>query len=80
MVGSNFNPCVQYGYNSREPYPINFSVPNPYVADLTVTDDNSYATYNALPMTVRHRLSGGLTVTANYTFSKLLAICTAATR
>ena len=73
LVGSNFNPCVQYGYNSAGPYPINFFVPNPYVGDLTVTDDNSYATYNALQATVRHRLSGGLTVTANYTFSKALS-------
>ena len=55
------------------PYPINFFVPNPYVGDLTVTDDNSYATYNALQATVRHRLKGGLTATSNYTFSKALS-------
>lgn len=55
------------------PYCINFFVPNPYVADLTVTDDNSYATYNALQVTLRHRLRGGLTVTGNYTFSKGLS-------
>ncbi len=73
LVGSNFNPCVQYGYNTPGPYPINFFVPNPYVADLTVTDDNSYATYNSLQATVRHRLKGGLTATANYTFSKALS-------
>ncbi len=73
LVGSNFSPCVQYGYNASSPYPINFFVPNPYVADLTVTDDNSYATYNGLQVVVRHRLSGGLTITANYTFSKALS-------
>ncbi len=73
LVGSNFNPCVQYGYNTPGPYPINFFVPNPYVGDLTVTDDNSYATYNALQATVRHRLKGGLTATFNYTFSKALS-------
>ena len=73
IVGSNFNPCVQYGYNTPGSYPINFFVPNPYVADLTVTDDNSYATYHALQLTVRHRLSGGLTVTANYSLSKALS-------
>jgi hypothetical protein len=73
LVGSNFSPCAQYGYTGPGSYPINFFVPNPYVADLTVTDDNSYATYNALQVIVRHRLSGGLTVTANYTFSKALS-------
>ncbi len=73
LVGSNFNPCVQYGYNTPGAYPINFFVPNPYVADLTLTDDNSYATYNSFQLTVRHRLSGGLTVTGNYTFSKALS-------
>jgi hypothetical protein len=73
LVGSNFSPCAQYGYTGPGAYPINFFVPNPYVADLTVTDDNSYATYNGLQATLRHRLSGGLTVTANYTFSKGLS-------
>lgn len=73
LVGSNFTPCQQYGYTSPGAYPINFFVPNPYVADLTVTDDNSYATYNSLQATVRHRLRGGLTLTANYSFSKALS-------
>jgi hypothetical protein len=73
LVGSNFGPCADRGYTAPSPYPINFFVPNPYVADLTITDDNSWSTYNGLQVDLRRRLRDGLTLTANYAFSKGLS-------
>ncbi len=72
LVGSNFGPCSDRGYNAPGNYPINFFVPNPYVGDLTITDDNSFATYNALQVDFRRRLGNGLTLTANYALSHAL--------
>lgn len=73
MVGSNFGPCADRGYNTPGPYPINFWAANPYIADATVTDDNSWATYNALQMDVRYRGQSGLTLTGSYTWAKGLS-------
>jgi hypothetical protein len=47
--------------------------PNPYWPDGLWTDDNSWSTYNALQVNLRRKLSGGLTVNANYTFAKALS-------
>jgi hypothetical protein len=69
LVGSNFGPCLDRGFDAAGPYPINFFVPNPYVGDLTITDDNSWSTYNGLQVDLRRRLQSGLTITANYTWS-----------
>ena len=49
------------------------SFPNPYVADLTITDDNSWSTYHGLQLELRRRLRNGLSLTANYAFSKGLS-------
>ena len=73
LVGSNFGPCTDRGYNAPGPYPINFFVPNPYVGDLTITDDNSWSTYNGLQVDLRRQYRSGLTLTANYAFSKGLS-------
>jgi hypothetical protein len=73
LVGSNFGPCADRGYNAASPYPINFFVPNPYVGDLTITDDNSWSTYNGLQVDLRRQYQNGLTLTANYAFSKGLS-------
>ena len=73
IVGNNFGPCADRGYSAPGPYPINFFVPNPYVADLTITDDNSWSTYNGLQLELRRRLRNGLSLTANYAFSKGLS-------
>ena len=73
LVGSNFGPCADRGYSAPGPYPINFFVPNPYVADLTITDDNSWSTYHGLQMDLRRRLRNGLSLTTSYAFSKNLS-------
>lgn len=73
LVGGNFGPCADRGYTGASPFPINFWVPNPYVAEGTVTDDSSWANYHALQIDVRRRMSGGLTLTGSYTWAKALS-------
>ncbi|HEX3880069.1 MAG TPA: TonB-dependent receptor [Bryobacteraceae bacterium] len=73
LVGNRFSPCSALGFNAPGNYPINFFQANPYVGDLTVTDDNSWSTYNALQVTLRKSYSYGLTVNANYTWSHNLS-------
>ena len=73
IVGSNFGPCSGLGYNAPSSYPQNMFYPNPYWPDGLWTDDNSWSTYEGLQVNFRRRLSGGLTLNANYTFSKALS-------
>jgi hypothetical protein len=73
LVGSTFGPCQDRGYDAPGPYPINLFVPNPYVGDLTITDDNSWSTYNGLQVDLRRRLRNGVTLNGNYTWSKSLS-------
>jgi hypothetical protein len=73
LVGSTFSPCAGLGYNAPGPYPINFFRPNPYVTGLTLLDDNSYSTYHGLQIELRKALRHGLTLQANYTWSKALS-------
>src|SRR5262249_58034310 len=73
LVGSAFSPCANLGYNAPGPYPINFFRPNPYVTGLTLVDDNSYSTYHGLQLELRKAFSHGLTLQANYTWSKALS-------
>ncbi len=51
--------------------PINF-MPNPYAASLRLMTNYSNSTYNGLQLEVRTRDHHGLTVQANYTYSKTL--------
>lgn len=72
MVGSNFAPCATLGFNAPGPYPINFFRANPFVTSMTLVDDNSWSTYHGLQIELRRSLSRGLTLNANYTWSKSL--------
>ncbi len=72
LVGKNFGPCADRGYSGSSTYPINFWVPNPYVAQNDNTNDNSWGTYNGLQAEVRQRMRSGLTFTGTYTWSHAL--------
>jgi hypothetical protein len=72
MVGANFGPCADRGYTGASPYPVNFWVPNPYVAQNDNTNDNSWGNYNGLQVELRQRMKSGFTFTGNYTWSKAL--------
>jgi hypothetical protein len=72
MVGSNFGPCSDNGYNAAGPYAINFFRPNPYASALYVLDDNGNSWYHGLQVELRKSYSRGLTLSANYTFAKTM--------
>ena len=70
MIGANFGPCG----NTGGTLPINFFEANPFAAgaQVTVLSDPGSSTYNALQISARHPTGYGLTLGANYTFSKSL--------
>ena len=72
LVGANFGPCADLGYTSRTSYPINFWVPNPYVAENDWSSDGSWGNYNGLQVEFRQRLRYGATLTASYSWSHAL--------
>jgi hypothetical protein len=69
-IGANFSPCGNVGGT----YPINLFEANPYIAGATagILSDPGSSTYNALQISARHPVGYGLTLGANYTFSKSL--------
>lgn len=71
MVGGNFSPCGNVGGTA---YPINFFEANPYAAgaQISVLSDPASSSYNALQISVRHPVGHGLSMGANYSFSKSL--------
>ncbi|MBX5478420.1 MAG: carboxypeptidase regulatory-like domain-containing protein [Pyrinomonas methylaliphatogenes] len=75
MVGSNLAPCAtRFGFNAPGPYPINFFQVNPFAAGqrLRLMTDESYSSYNGLQIQFRRMMTSGLSITANYTYSKSL--------
>jgi hypothetical protein len=73
MVGSGFSPCASLGYNAPGAYPSNIFRANPYVNNTYYQDDNGISSYNALQLEFRKAYSNGLTLSANYTWSKNLS-------
>jgi hypothetical protein len=69
LVGSGFSPCANLGFSSPGQYPINLFRLNPFLGTANVLSDNSSSNYNGLQMEFRQRLSRGLTMNLNYTFS-----------
>lgn len=70
MIGANFSPCG----NTGGTFPINFFEANPYAAgaQASILSDPASSTYNGLQISVRHPTGHGLSLGANYTFSKSL--------
>jgi hypothetical protein len=72
MAGSNFPPCRNLGFDAAGPYPMNFFRHNPYATNTEILDDNSWGTYHGLQLELRKSFSHGLTLNANYVWSKSL--------
>ncbi len=73
MLGNAFGPCANLGYDAPGPYPINYFQANPYAAGraINLLTDDGHSKYDGLQLQYRQRYgSSGLTVTANYTYSK----------
>src|SRR5262249_13988267 len=58
---------------NRANLPANFFLANPNASFARLLTNNSYSNYNSLQLEVRRRMSKGLQLQANYTFSKSLA-------
>lgn len=70
--GSAFTPCA--GSTGSGAYPINFFEANPYaLGEAQILSDPASSTYNALEISVRHPVGHGLSLGANYSFSKGLS-------
>jgi Carboxypeptidase regulatory-like domain len=69
LVGNGFSPCANLGFNTPGQYPINLFQLNPFLRTANVLSDNSSSNYNGLQIEFRQRLSHGLTMNMNYTFS-----------
>jgi len=73
MVGSTLAPCGNLGYNAGGAYPINFFQANPFAAGRSIflmDEDDSFTSYHGLQLEFRRRYAKGITLTANYAFSK----------
>ncbi len=70
--GAAFSPCA--GSTGKGTYPINLFEANPYATygEAQLLSDPAFSTYNALQISVRHPVGHGLSLGANYSFSKSL--------
>ena len=72
MVGNKIPSCVTAGFAVPGLFPINFFQANPYLSSLTYQTSNGDNNYHGLQIDVKQRLSRGLTLGANYVWSKAL--------
>jgi hypothetical protein len=72
LVGNKIASCVTAGFTVPGSYPINFFQANPYLSSLTYQTSNGDNNYHGLQIDVKHRLSNGLNLGANYVWSKAL--------
>jgi Carboxypeptidase regulatory-like domain len=74
LVGNGngaFTPCINYGYNSSTPYPINVFQANPYATGepISLLSDPGSESYNGLQAQIKHPAGHGLMLMANYAYS-----------
>ncbi len=60
--------------NPLQPTPLQSRRPYPFVGDVVAQYDMANATYNSLQSTLQYRFSHGVTLQANYTWSKALTL------
>src|SRR2546427_3283581 len=72
LVGNKVASCITAGFTVPGSYPINFFQANPYLSSLTYQTSNGDNNYHGLQIDVKHRLSHGLNLGANYVWSKAM--------
>src|SRR5438552_11345999 len=72
LVGNKVASCVTAEFTVPGLYAINLFQANPYLSSLTYQTSNGDNNYNGLQIDVKHRLSNGLNLGANYVWSKAL--------
>ena len=72
LVGNKVNSCATSTtpFTAPGPFPINLFQSNPYLSSLTLQTSNGDNNYHGLQIDVKHRLSNGLNLGANYVWSK----------
>ena len=69
LVGSNFGPCGNLGFNAPGQFPINFFQPNPFLNAMNYQTSNGDTNYNGLQIQATHNMANGLYVGVNYTWA-----------
>jgi hypothetical protein len=75
MFGNSFSPCTRIDpkYNAAGTLPINFFLPNPFVAGgIGYVEGTGWNSYHGMQVQLRKRYSQGVDWTVNYTWSKSL--------
>jgi hypothetical protein len=72
LVGNKIASCVTAGFTVPGAYAINLFQANPYLSSLTYQTSNGDTNYHGLQIDVKHRLSNGLNLGANYVWSQAL--------
>ena len=72
MASSLGNSLSRHNNLLAAGYPINFWFVNPHLLTLRFQDNGGYSTYNAFQVELRRRMSEGLLLQANYTWSHAL--------
>lgn len=72
LVGAALPGCARLGYGVPGAYPINLFQANPYAAGnvIRVLSDEASSRYHGLQLQFRQRSAHGLSLVANYTYSK----------
>ncbi|MGH9162778.1 MAG: carboxypeptidase regulatory-like domain-containing protein, partial [Vicinamibacteraceae bacterium] len=74
LVGSALPACGDLDYNAPGAYPINFFQANPFAAgeSINLLTDEASSRYHGLQLQYRQRYGRGLSITANYTYSRAM--------
>jgi hypothetical protein len=70
LVGNKIPSCITAGFTTAGAFPINFFQSNPYLSSMVLQTSNGDNNYHGLQIDVKHRLSNGLNLGANYVWSK----------
>ncbi|HWP99121.1 MAG TPA: carboxypeptidase regulatory-like domain-containing protein [Vicinamibacterales bacterium] len=72
LVGAALPACASLGYRGAGRYPINLFQANPFAAgrSISLLTDDGTSRYGGLQLQFRQRMRAGLTLVANYTYSK----------
>jgi hypothetical protein len=72
LVGNKVPSCVTAGFTVPGAHPINLFQSNPFLSSMILQTSNGDNNYHGLQVDVKHRLSRGLSLGANYVWSKAL--------
>ncbi len=69
LVGSNFGPCANLGFNAPGQYPLNVFRANPFLNNMMYQASNGDTNYNAFQIQLTHNTANGLFLGMNYSLA-----------